>query len=416
MTYQFPKNFWWGTATASHQVEGGNVYNDIWLMEHTPGTVFVESSGDAVDHYHRYADDIALLAGLGFNMYRFSLEWSRIEPEEGEFNLSELEHYRRMLIACHEHGITPMLTYHHFSSPRWLMRHGGWSGEKTPELFARFCERSARRLGDLTGAACTLNEINIATLFSVLNMFRPEHAGAERDAQRTPAWMAAAARSLNVSPQQFAPFMFAAGPKAIEIVQKAHRRGVEAIKSGPGTYPVGVTLALMDIQSGPGGEEVAARVRYDVNESYLEAARGDDFVGVQTYSRFRFGPQGMLPPEMEVTQMGYEFFPEALEATIRQAARVAGVPVIVTENGVAGDDDARRVEFIQRAVKSVANCLKDGVDVRGYTYWSAFDNFEWMQGYQMKFGLIGVDRQTQARLVKPSAQWLGSIAKSGILP
>lgn len=412
MTYQFPKNFMWGTATASHQVEGGNVYNDVWLMEHTPGTVFVESSGDAVDHYHRYAEDIALLAGLGFNMYRFSLEWSRIEPEEGEFNLSELEHYRRMLAACHEHGITPMLTYHHFSSPRWLMRYGGWSGDKTPELFARFCQRSARYLGDLTGAACTLNEINIATLFSVLNMFRPEHSQPEQ----VPAWMTAAARSLNVSPQQFAPFMFAAGPKAIEIVQKAHRRGVEAIKSGPGAYPVGVTLALMDIQAGPGGEEVAARVRYDVNESYLEAARGDDFVGVQTYSRFRFGPQGILPPEMEVTQMGYEFFPEALEATIRQAARVADVPVIVTENGVAGDDDAKRVEFIQRAVKSVANCLKDGVDVRGYTYWSAFDNFEWMQGYQMKFGLIGVDRQTQARTVKPSAKWLGSIAKSGILP
>ena len=414
MTYQFPKNFLWGTATASHQVEGGNVYNDIWLMEHTPGTVFVESSGDAVDHYHRYPEDIALLASLGFNMYRFSLEWSRIEPEEGEFNLSELEHYRRMLAACHEHGITPMVTYHHFSSPRWLMRHGGWSGDKTPELFARFCERSARHLGDLTGAACTLNEINIATLFSVLNMFRPEHADAK--AQQTPAWMVDAARSLDVSPQQFAPFMFAAGPQAIEIVQKAHRRGVEAIKSGPGTYPVGVTLALMDIQAGPGGEEVAARVRYDVNESYLEAARGDDFVGVQTYSRFRFGPQGMLPPEMEVTQMGYEFLPEALEATIRQAARVAGVPVIVTENGVAGDDDARRVEFIQRAVKSVANCLKDGVDVRGYTYWSAFDNFEWMQGYQMKFGLIGVDRQTQARTVKPSARWLGALAKSGMLP
>jgi beta-glucosidase len=410
MAYQFPKNFWWGTATASHQVEGGNVYNDTWLMEHTPGTDFIESSGDAVDHYHRYAEDIALLADLGFNMYRFSLEWSRIEPEEGEFNLSELEHYRRMLAACRQHGITPMVTYHHFSSPRWLMRYGGWSGAKTPELFARFCERAARHLGDLTGAACTLNEINIATLISVLSMFRPDRQ------EQAPAWMATAARALAVSPQQFVPFMFATGPKAIEIVQAAHRRGVEAIKSGPGSYPVGVTLALMEIQSGPGGEEIAARVRYDVNEAYLEAARGDDFVGVQTYSRFRFGPQTMLPPEMEVTQMGYEFYPEALEATIRQAARVAGVPVIVTENGVAGDDDARRVEFIQRAVKSVANCLKDGIDVRGYTYWSAFDNFEWMQGYKMKFGLIGVDRQTQARTVKPSARWLGSVGRSGLLP
>jgi beta-glucosidase len=114
--------------------------------------------------------------------------------------------------------------------------------------------------------------------------------------------------------------------------------------------------------------------------------------------------------------MGYEFFPEVLEASIRQAARVAGVPVILTENGVAGDEDSRRVESIQRAVKSLANCLKDGIDVRGYTYWSAFDNFEWMKGYKMKFGLVGVDRLTQARPVKPSARWLGSLAKSGILP
>jgi beta-glucosidase len=412
MATQFPKDFWWGTATAAHQVEGGNVYNDNWLLEHVPGGIFSEPSGDAVDHYHRYPTDIAMLAELGFNMYRFSLEWSRIEPEEGEISTAALEHYRRMLAACRERGITPMVTYHHFTSPRWLMRYGGWTGEKTPELFARFCERAARHLGDLTGAACTLNEINIPALFHELRITTPQ--GEQR--QPGVSWTAAAAQSLGVSPAQLVPFIFAAGPQAMQTILASHRRGVEAIKSGPGSYPVGVTLALQDIQSQPGGEEAAKRANYAINDAYLEQMRGDDFVGVQSYSRRVYGPQGALPPELEVTQMGYEFYPEALESTLRNAAAVAKTPLIVTENGVATDDDTRRVEFIRRALQGVARCLQDGIDVRGYTYWSAFDNYEWMLGYKMRFGLVAVDRQTQQRTIKPSARFLGEIARGNRLP
>jgi len=117
MPLEFPKGFLWGTATAAHQVEGNNVNSDVWLLEHMPETIFAEPSGDACDHYHRYPEDIALLAELGFNLYRFSLEWARIEPEEGEFSRAILEHYRRMLAACHAHGLTPMVTFHHFTSP-----------------------------------------------------------------------------------------------------------------------------------------------------------------------------------------------------------------------------------------------------------------------------------------------------------
>ena len=138
----FPKNFLWGAATAAHQVEGGNVNNDSWVMEHVPNSLFVEPSGDAVDHYHRYPEDIALLAELGFNAYRFSIEWARIEPEEGQFSYAALEHYRRMLATCHEYGLTPIVTYHHFTSPRWLMAEGGWEGKQTPDRFARYCERA----------------------------------------------------------------------------------------------------------------------------------------------------------------------------------------------------------------------------------------------------------------------------------
>ena len=188
----------------------------------------------------------------------------------------------------------------------------------------------------------------------------------------------------------------------------AHRRAVEAIKSVR-DFPVGITLALQDVQAANGGEAQADRVRYNINDSFLEAVRGDDFVGVQTYSRHRIGPNGSLPPEegVERTEMGYEFWPEALEATIREAAAVAQIPIIVTENGLGSHHDDRREEYIRRAVRGVANCLKDGIDVRGYTYWSALDNFEWTMGYRPTFGLIAVDRSTQQRTVKPSAQFLG---------
>ena len=139
----FPDGFLWGAATAAHQVEGGNVNNDSWLLEHAPGSHYAEVSGDACDHYHRYADDIALVADLGLNAYRFSLEWSRIEPEEGEFSRAALEHYRRMLAACHENGLTPILTFHHFTSPRWIAAAGGWKEARTAELL-----RPLLRAGD----------------------------------------------------------------------------------------------------------------------------------------------------------------------------------------------------------------------------------------------------------------------------
>jgi beta-glucosidase len=405
---KFPRGFLWGTATAAHQVEGNNVYNDNWLLEHVPGTIYAEPSGDACDHYHRYAEDIALLAELGFNMYRFSIEWARIEPEEGEFSKASLEHYRRMLVTCHEHGLTPMVTFHHFTSPRWLIAAGGWEGEDTPDRFARYCEHATRYLGDLIGAACTLNEPNLALLLNKMGVLPLP------DPQQYAPWWLAAANVLGITPDRLVPFIFAASDQAVDTILTAHHRAVEAIKAGPGDFPVGLTLALQDIQAGEGGEEMAAQMRRMINDVYLENLREDDFVGVQTYSRLRFGPEAPLPAEegVELTQMHYEFWPEALEATIRYATAVAGIPVFVTENGLGTTDDSRRIEYVERALQGVFNCLKDGLDVRGYTYWSAFDNFEWMQGYRPTFGLIAVDRETQTRTVKPSARWLGADARA----
>src|SRR5262249_43679961 len=139
-TREFPPAFLWGTATAAHQVEGGNRGSDLWLMEMAKDSLYADPSGDACDHYHRYADDIALLKGLGFNPYRFSIEWARIEPEEGFFSTAALDHYRRMIAACHALRVIPMVTFHHFTAPLWFSRDGGWENEKSVDRFARYCD------------------------------------------------------------------------------------------------------------------------------------------------------------------------------------------------------------------------------------------------------------------------------------
>lgn len=404
----FPEDFLWGVASAGHQVEGNNVNSDTWFLEHLPGSMFSEPSGDAVDHYHRYREDIALIASLGFTTYRFSLEWARIEPEEGLFSTAELGHYRRMLEACHDHGLTPVVTFHHFTSPRWLLALGGWEGARTAELFARYCDRVMEHLGDLIGVACTLNEPNLPWLLESFGIggVAPENRGS------VPVWAAAAER-LGVDASTVAPFQFCSTEAAFEVKLAAHRAATAAIKARRPELLVGWTLANSDIQSIEGGEGLADQVRRDVNERFLEASRGDDFVGIQTYGRTVYGPDGHSPaPDGVATnQMGEEIYPQGLEATIREAHRVAGIPVIVTENGLATEDDTQRVDYLQAAVDGVASCLADGIDVRGYIAWTAFDNYEWVFGYGPKFGLIAVDRETQERTPKESARWLGRQAQ-----
>lgn len=402
----FPKGFLWGAATAAHQVEGNNVNNDNWLLEHVKPTLFAEPSGDACDHYHRYADDIKLLASLGFNSYRFSLEWARIEPEEGFFSSAELDHYRRMLAACQENHLAPMVTFNHFTLPRWLAARGGWENPAAADLFARYCERAAKHLGDLIACAATLNEPNIPLLLSWLKIPIPPDV--------VHGMLAAAARATGSD--RFSFFLLSPGDKTADTLVAAHHRGLAAMKSGPGRYPVGVTIALADDQA-VGADSARDRKRAHVYGPWLGAAAKSDFVGVQTYSRARVGQDGDLPPEpgVELTQMGYEFWPEALEQTIRYAAAQAKVPVYVTENGIGTDDDTRRIEYVKRALAGVQKCLADGVDVRGYVHWSLLDNFEWIFGYRPTFGLVAVNRDTQARTVKPSARFLGDIARQNRL-
>jgi len=390
MTVTFPEGFVWGVAGAAHQIEGGNWNNDWWAFEHAPGTPCVEPSGDCTDSYHRYAEDIALVRDLGFAAYRFSIEWSRIEPEDGEFSRAQLEYYRRMLAACHEAGVQPVVTFHHFSNPRWLAAMGGWANEEVVDRFGRYCERTVAHLGDLITIGCTINEPNIVSLMGYLvGAFPPGH------------------HDMN----EYA--------RVNENLKAGHRRAYDVLKSGPGDFPVGSCVAMGDWWAPEGAEDALERTRHMHETQHLEITKGDDFVGVQAYSRTRLDERGLpLGPEEGVevvSSMGYEFWPAALEVAIRHAASVSGAPIYVTENGLGHEDDERRVAYVGDALDGLGRCLADGIDVRGYFYWSLLDNFEWALGYGPKFGLVAVDRESFRRTPKPSASWLGGIARANRL-
>jgi beta-glucosidase len=388
----FPDGFTWGTATAAHQIEGGNVNNDWWAFEHTPGSGCRESSGDATDSFNRWAEDADIVKSLGFDNYRFSIEWSRIEPADGEISNAALDHYVRVCEGLKERGIDPVVTFHHFTTPTWLAAKGGWEEPDTADRFAAFCAIAAARLDGLMARACTINEPNIVSMMGYgLGIFPPGH-------------------------QAGIPFVRAVNANFCD----AHRKAVDAIRAAsPGT-PVGLTLSMAEYVAVDGGEERMAKERALMEDTFLDATEGDDFIGVQTYSRNRIGPKGMVggEPGVPVLDMGYEYWPQALEATIRRAWEYTGgkVPLIVTENGIGTTDDEQRIAFIGEALAGVQRALADGIDVRGYTYWSLLDNFEWALGYMPRFGLVEVDRETFVRTPKPSAAWLSEVIAANALP
>ncbi len=399
----FPNNFLWGASTAAHQVEGGNINNDYWLMEQLPGSPFIEKSGDTCDQYHRYAEDIKLMQAAGLNAYRFSIEWARVEPAEGQYSYAALDHYRRLLSTCHEHGIMPVVTLHHFTSPLWLAASGGWTVEKTADRFARYCEVVVKHLGDLISVACTINELNFTSLLDAKNFIPVE---------RRQAFMDKAAKAIGAS--SFSAPPFGDPTDTARTVILAHKKARQALKAGPGNFPVGMTISMSEFEAIDGGEAKLNQIRAITEDQFFEAAKGDDFVGVQAYTRERVGPKGLLGAEAGVplTQMDYEVRPQATEACIRRAYELTGNRIIVTESGIATTDDSQRIDFIDQTVVGLKKCLSDGIPIDGYFHWSLLDNYEWTNGYKPKFGLVAVDRKTFKRTPKPSLAHLGAIART----
>ena len=423
---KFSPDFLIGAATAAHQVEGNNTNNDCWAQEQMKHTSYVEPSLDAVDHYNRYAEDIKLMADAGLSAYRFSIEWARIEPQEGIFDAAATQNYKDVIACCKARGLEPIVTLHHFSSPKWLISKGGWEAETTPVFFARYTRYIMEQLGNELHYVCTINEANMGVQVAAI---------AKRYMQQMMAKMSAAGKSdgsvqmgmnlekmmanqrgaaeenLSVfgveNPQCFTTPRTERGD---QLVMEAHKAARTVIRDICPQVKVGLTLSLHDIQALPGGEESAAKEWDEEFTHYLPAIMEDDFLGVQNYTRARYDENGSLPtPEgAELTQMDYEFYPQALENVLRRVSKDFKGDLIVTENGIATADDTRRVAFIEQALAGVQRCLEDGLPIKGYMYWSLLDNYEWQKGYSMTFGLIAVDRSTQTRSPKPSLKFLGS--------
>ncbi len=390
----FPQGFLFGSSTAAHQVEGGNFNNDWWAWEHAPYTTCVESSGDAIDQWHRYEEDFALLAGLGQNAHRLSLEWSRIEPAPGEYSAAALEHYRRVLGTLEQHGLTAFVTLHHFTLPRWLAERGGWLAPDAVGRFARYVERVAAALGDLMPFAGTINEPQIVALMGYRQGLFPPGI-------RIPGQFKRVTRQLIA----------------------AHAAAVHAVKTGRGDPQAGVCLQLPAFEPArpddPACVAACAELVGEMEDVYLEDLAGD-WVGVQYYTRQRVDPAAAdgfapAPAGAPLTQMGWELYPEGLHRAIISAAR-AGLPIYVTENGIATADDSQRVAHLRDHLAEVARAIAGGADVRGYIHWSSFDNFEWAEGYRPTFGLIGIEREDGLRrVVRPSARAFGEVARTGSL-
>lgn len=426
---RLPEGFFIGAATAAHQVEGNNTNSDVWAQEQMENSVFDEPSLDAVDHYNRFEEDIRLLAEAGLNAYRFSIEWARIEPEQGKYDDAAIAHYRAVLHCCYANGVEPIVTMHHFSSPKWLIADGGWEAEGTIGAFARYCTYVVEQLGDLLCYVCTINEANMGVqIAAIAARYRKQMqslTGTENDKnlqvginlEENPMMekrRLQAEENMRVfgttTPETFLSMRTKNGDM---LIARAHVAARKAMKQVKPDLKVGITLSLHDIQSLAGYETLAQKEWEAEFSHYLHYLQGDDFIGVQNYTRSIIGVDGIMPiPKgAETTQMGYEYYPQALANVIRRVYRELKIPILVTENGISTNEDNRRIAFIEEALAGVQGCLADGIPVLGYLYWSLLDNFEWQKGYGKTFGLIAVDRATQKRYPKESLAYLGRYHK-----
>lgn len=395
--HRFPAGFLVGASTAAHQIEGNNTNSTWWAHEHRPGSPVAEPSGDACDSLHRWPDDLDIVAEVGLDAYRFSVEWARIEPAPGAFSKAMVAHYRRIVEGCVDRGIEPVVTLHHFTEPLWFARAGGWTAVGAVERFVAYVRAVAPVLEGVRWV-CTINEPNmVAIMARVLRQMRGEADDP-----------ASVARDVPGAP------LPAAHVATTDALVAAHRSARETLATVAPDALVGWTVANQAIGAEPGGEAHAAAFAEAVEDPFLRAARDDDFVGVQAYTRNVFGPDGPVrdDPEDTRTLTGWEYWPPAVGEALRHTAELVGdVPLLVTENGIATADDDRRIAYTDGALAAVRSAMDDGIDVRGYLHWSLLDNYEW-GSYTPTFGLVGWDRDTFERRPRPSARWLGRVARS----
>ena len=408
----FPEGFLWGTATSAHQVEGNNTNNDWWAFEQGRNAIWHgDRSGRACDWWRDAEQDFDLMAEMGHNTHRLSVEWSRIEPQPGEFDPEAIARYREMLAGLRQRGIEPMVTLFHFSSPLWLAGQGGWSNPMAVDRFRRFTRYAAEQLGDLVSLWCTINEPNV---YAALGYLLGEHAPGHK--------------SL--------PLYF----RVLRHLLEAHAAAYRVIHALDGRAKVGLVKNIPIFEPLDLNDRLAAwftrLVDRNFNEVTLQAVVDGrlrfpvrlgvsqygllvdslDFVGLNYYTRERIslplgrdkGRSFMQPtPDAPVSDFGRngtygEIYPEGLYRALKRVANL-GKPVYVTENGLPDADDDQRPCFLLSHLAQIQRAITDGLDVRGYYYWSFTDNFEWAEGWSLRFGLVALDEKTQVRSPRPSA-------------
>ena len=374
-----------GAWPGAHQTEGNNLASDWWAIEHEPRSFVKEPSGDAVDSFHRWREDMDLAAGAGFTDYRFGVEWSRVEPVEGFFSRAAIDHYRRMVEGARARGLRPFVTLHHFTVPLWFAATGGWLRTDATEKYLRYVEAIEPVLTDSVEHVGTINEPNIVAML----------------ARRKEGEAPGLSRGLPLP-----------DPRVTDALIDVHHTTRAKLKAAHPHLRVGWGISVQDCQPEPGAESVFATYVHPRDEVFAEAARGNHWVGVQTYTRIRVGIADGRPVEIAgdgpKTLTGWEYYPDALGGALRRIAGVVGeTPIIVTENGIATDDDHQRIEYTRAALASMQEAIGDGIDVRGYLHWSVVDNYE-RGDYRPTFGLVAVDRSSFERTPRPSLRWLGA--------
>ncbi len=371
MANPFPKDFLWGAATASYQVEGGIEHCD-WAEGARQGRV--PPCDRACDHYHRFREDFDIARELGHNAHRLSIEWARIEPEEGRFDEREVEHYREVLQALRERGMEPLVTILHFTLPLWFSQTGGWTRRDAPKRFTRYAAFVADRLGDLATQFATLNEpMVVAGLGYIRGRWAPFYRGA------------------------YLRYLVALWHMAL-----GHREAYRAIKQAHPGLSVGIvkhTIAYSAAGKNPLSYLAAHFANIGWTHCFIRLVRSTcDWIGLNYYQRKVFGDTRTLP----MTDMGWKSDPGGIYDALTILAR-HGKPIYVAEAGCADARDAFRADYIRETVQGIERALEAGIPVRGFCYWSLLDNYEWAEGFEKRFGLVEVDYDTLKRTIRPSA-------------
>ena len=390
----FPKGFYFGAATSAHQVEGGNcndwteweiqntkikVQNatlrqaqgvNSWpdyIMKNYPNPLQEENyiSGKACDHYNRFREDFDIAQKLGHNAHRFSIEWSRIEPEEGRFNEAEIEHYRQVIKALRERGIEPFVTLWHWPVPVWLRDKGGWKSKEIIPYFSRYVERVVLALQRDVNFWITLNEPLVFAKISYLEGRWP--------------------------PQEKSVFSYL---RVSSNLIKAHKIAYGVIKNIQPNAQVGIAhnMSFFEVENNNFVNRALKRFgEWRKNYAFLNAIQHyQDFIGFNYYSHYRVNFGYSKIETEKISDMGWSLYPPGIYYMLR-ALKKYNKPIYITENGLADSRDENRFWFIAEHLKWIEKAIQEGVDVRGYFHWSLLDNFEWSDGFWPRFGLVEVD-------------------------